>query len=172
MPMRRPTPGRSSGLWRGALALAFVVAASGVAGAQATAPLRPDPGRLAAAPPGPPAGLLLEEPFVYFRFVNIEWAGRVCAAFRDDLHSLPSAIIHGDAHVEQYAVTAAARGLDDFDDAAHGPSVVDLVRFLGSVDLIARRRGWTGEGKRLFDSFFDGYTRALSDRRTSPPIRP
>jgi len=104
------------------LALAVVLAAGGVAGAQVSAPLRPDAGRLAAAPPAMQERLR-EDPVVYFRFLNADWAAAVCEAFRGELHALPSAILHGDAHLEQYALTATAHGLDDFDDAAHGPSV-------------------------------------------------
>jgi hypothetical protein len=155
---------RASGVMLGSVLLATAVGGADRSGL----PLRPDPARLA----GAGATLrdrLREDPFVYFRFVNREWAGRVCTAFKDDLHSLPTVILHGDVHVEQYAVTADARGLDDFDDAARGPSVVDIVRFLGSVDLIARRRGWTAQRERLFDTFFDGYTRALINPVYLPP---
>jgi hypothetical protein len=132
------------------------------------AALRPDPAWLASAAPELRARLR-EDPFIYFRSLNTPWAGRVCEAFRADLRSLPTAVLHGDAHVGQYAVTATAYGLDDFDDAARGPSVVDMVRFLGSVDLITRRRGWAGDRERLFDRFFDGYLRALSDPSYMPP---
>ena len=108
------------------LALAVVLAAGDVAGAQVSAPLRPDAGRLAAAPPAMQERLR-EDPVVYFRFLNADWAAAVCEAFRGELHALPSAILHGDAHLEQYALTATAHGLDDFAAAAHGPSVIDLV---------------------------------------------
>jgi hypothetical protein len=151
----------------GRWAILLVLAASGAA-AEPPLPLRAEPDRLAAAPPSLKA-LLREDPFVYFRFLNSAWAARACEAFRSDLPSLPAAILHGDAHVGQYALTATARGLDDFDDAARGPSVVDLVRFLGSVDLVARQRGWDAERERLFDRFFDGYTRGLSDPAYLPP---
>ncbi len=157
-------PGRARGVILGLLLASGI----GLAVEPAVVPLLPDPSRLASVPPDLQAQLR-KDPLVYFRFVNKEWAGRVCEAFRGDLHSMPSVILHGDAHVEQYALTATARGLDDFDDAAHGPSVVDIVRFLGSLDLIARRRGWEAERRRLFDSFFDGYTRALSDPAYMPP---
>ena len=149
-------------------ALAVVLSAAGVAGAQAPAAFRPDAGRVAAAPPAFQERLR-EDPLVYFRFLNTAWASAVCEAFRGDLQALPSAILHGDAHLEQYALTATAHGLDDFDDAAHGPSVIDLVRFLGSTDLVARRRGWTAERERLFDRFFDGYSRSLADPAYQPP---
>lgn len=148
--------------------LALALAPGSARGGETASPLRADPARLAAAPPALQAQLR-EDPFVYFRFLNTAWAGRVCEAFQGELHALPAAILHGDAHVGQYALTATARGLDDFDDAARGPSVVDLVRFLGSVDLLARRRGWTADRERLFDGFLDGYTRALSDPAYRPP---
>lgn len=150
------------------LALAVLLATGGVAGAQSGASLRPDARRLAAAPPALQERLR-EDPLVYFRFLNTDWAAAVCEAFRGDLQALPTAILHGDAHLEQYALTATAHGLDDFDDAAHGPSVIDLVRFLGSTDLVARRRGWTAERERLFDRFFDGYYRSLADPAYQPP---
>jgi hypothetical protein len=146
----------------------FLVLTAGVATAERPSPLRVEPDRLAAVPPGLKAQLR-EDAFAYFRFVNSAWAARVCEAYRTDLPSLPAAILHGDAHVGQYALTATARGLDDFDDAARGPSVIDLVRFLGSVDLVARQRGWGAERERLFDRFFDGYTRGLSDPAYLPP---
>jgi uncharacterized protein (DUF2252 family) len=53
---------------------------------------------------------------------------------------MPTARLHGDAHVEQYAVSATSRGIDDFDDSSTGPAVVDIVRFLGSLELTARAR--------------------------------
>jgi len=150
------------------LAVAVLLVIGSVAGAQGPAPFRPDAGRLAAASPALQERLR-EDPFVYLRFLNTGWAAAVCEAFRGELPALPNAILHGDAHVEQYAITATAHGLDDFDDAAHGPSVIDLVRFLGSTDLVARRRGWTAERERLFDRFFDGYARSLADPAYQPP---
>lgn len=153
---------------REGLVLVLALAAGGARGDEAPSPLRADPARLAAVTPLLQAQLR-EDAFVYFRFLNTAWAHRVCEAFGAELPSLPSAILHGDAHVGQYALTATARGLDDFDDAARGASVVDLVRFLGSVDLVARRRGWTGDRERLFDRFLDGYARALADPAYLPP---
>ncbi len=165
--LRHPLPARRLSP-RGPLGVAVLLATGSVAGAQGPAPFRPDAGRLAAAP----AALqekLREDPLVYFRFLNTDWAAAVCEAFRGELPALPNAILHGDAHLEQYAVTATAHGLDDFDDAAHGPSVIDLVRFLGSADLVARRRGWTAERERLFGRFFDGYSRSIADPAYQPP---
>jgi uncharacterized protein (DUF2252 family) len=104
---------------------------------------------------------LRADPYDYFRFVNRSWIARVCDDFGRDLEGLPVVRLHGDAHVEQFAVAQDAWGLDDFDDSARGPAVIDIVRFLGSVDLVARRRSWDTERDRLFDRFFEGYKRGL-----------
>src|SRR5262245_12962434 len=113
-----------------ALAAACIVLLAGSARGQ----IRADPAALAEAP----AALvdqLRADPFTYFRFVNRPWIARACQAFAD-LPAGPSVRLHGDAHVEQFAVTRDAFGLDDFDDAAHGPAFVDIVRFMGSIDLV------------------------------------
>ena len=114
---------------------------------------------------------LRADPYNYFRFVNHEWTSRACTVFAAELRDQPTVQLHGDAHIEQYALTRTAWGLDDFDDSTRGPALVDVIRFLGSIDLAARRRGWTGERDRLFDSFFEGYRRGLSNP-LEPPSRP
>jgi len=129
--------------------------------------IRPDPLALANASPE-----LLErlraDAFAYFRFVNRPWAARVCEAFAD-VTDLPVLRLHGDAHVEQFALTSDAWGLDDFDDSTRGPEVVDIVRFLGSIDLATRQRGWTSDRDALWDRFFEGYRRGLSHPHYRPP---
>src|SRR6266542_2848606 len=94
---------------------------------------------------------LRSDPYDYFRFVNRSWIARVCDDFSSDLEGLPVVRLHGDAHVEQFALTQDAWGLDDFDDSARGPAVVDIVRFLGSIDLVTRRRAWEKDRNTLFD---------------------
>ena len=86
---------------------------SAVAAELSPSPLRVDLARLAKAPAELQAQLRAD-PFTYFRFVNTEWAGRVCEAFQRDLPSLPTAILHGDAHVEQYALTRLEIGFESF----------------------------------------------------------
>jgi Uncharacterized protein conserved in bacteria (DUF2252) len=112
---------------------------------------------------------LRASPHAFFRMVNRAWAGRVCAAFAGNLDSLGQVRLHGDAHVEQYAVTDSEYGLDDFEDTAQGPPVIDLVRFLGSLRLAARERGWSGQFDRLADAFLRGYQRGLTDPGESAP---
>lgn len=132
------------------------------------APIRPDPGALDQATPK-----LIErlraDPYDYFRFVNRSWIARVCNDFAKDLEGLPIVRLHGDAHVEQFAVAQAAWGLDDFDDSARGPAVIDIVRFLGSVDLVARQRSWQKARERVFDRFVEGYKRGLLKPEYLPP---
>src|SRR5262245_43571816 len=147
------------------IALLWVVMTAVACGAPE---LRPQADALAVAPPE-----LLERmratPHDYFRFINHEWTARVCAVFARDTPQLPTVQLHGDAHVEQYALTRDAWGLDDFDDATRGPALVDIVRFLGSIELAAQQRGWSQDRDRLVDRFFAGYRRGLSMPLERPP---
>ncbi len=141
---------------------------SGGATSYSEAWLLPDLARLDSAPPELQRRLQ-DNPHALFRFVNHAWMRQVCAAFSDELRSLPAVRLHGDAHIEQYAVTANARGLDDFDDSAIGPSVIDLVRFLGSVELTAHQHGWGNAIEPIATEFFRGYRQALGDPAYLPP---
>jgi hypothetical protein len=147
---------------------ALALAAAGEASARPPVPFQADAARLAAAPPEL-RRRLQEDPFVYFRYLNTSWAAAVCEAFRDELPGLPTAVLHGDAHLEQYAMPATDHGLDDFDDAGRGPAVIDLARFLGSLELTLRQRGWLAELDRVFDGFFEAYRHALADPSYLPP---
>lgn len=151
-------------------------AALGLAAAALGAAAPPDPPRLLRpsdesliAAPGELIDKLRTDAFVYFRFVNRAWTARVCEAFADT-PDMPVVRLHGDAHVEQFAFTKDAWGLDDFDDSARGAAVVDAVRFLGSIDLASRQRGWGAERDALRTRFFDGLRRGLSDPAYQAPI--
>lgn len=139
-----------------------------VSTANSAAPIRAESGALDGAPPK-----LIErlrgDPYDYFRFVNRSWIARVCDDFAKDLEGLPIVRLHGDAHVEQFAVAQGAWGLDDFDDSARGPAAIDIVRFLGSVDLVTRQRSWQQTRDKVFDRFVDGYKRGLLDPKYLPP---
>lgn len=124
----------------------------------------------AASLPPPVIRSLRMSPHAFFRIVNRAWASRVCDAFTKELASLGSVRLHGDAHVEQYAVTDNGYGLDDFDDAAEGPPVIDLVRFLGSLRLTAYERGWSRHFDRVADAFLHEYRHALSEPDDEPPV--
>ncbi len=105
----------------------------------------------------------------YFRFINVRFGQVVCTRYKDMLRGAPRLNLHGDAHVEQYAVTDLGRGLTDFDDSATGPGVLDLVRFGVSLHLAARARGWEEQIDKVFDQFLEGYRRTLSDPEDAAP---
>ena len=157
---------------RAVLALALGVGACAApppAVTTAASRLLPDPARLQAASPVLRARLTAS-PIAYFRFINQAWTREVCTAFEGRLAGVPNVRLHGDAHVEQYAVTDTARGLDDFDDSARGPAALDIVRFVGLLELTARGRGWEASLPAIVDAFFDGYRRALADPSYLPPL--
>jgi hypothetical protein len=104
-------------------------------------------------------------PVGYFRFVNTAFRNEICHRFEAHLPTTPIVNLHGDAHLEQYAVTDTGRGLTDFDDAASGPVVLDLVRFSTSLVLACRARGWNDEVDRALYEFLRGYRRALENPR-------
>jgi hypothetical protein len=145
-----------------------VISVAVMGAARGAGPIRAEPGSLERAAPE-----LIErlraDPYDYFRFVNRSWIARVCDVFGKDLDELPIVLLHGDAHVEQFALTQEAWGLDDFDDSARGPAVIDIVRFGGSIDLVARRRSWEKDRNTLFDRFVEGYKRGLLEPRYLPP---
>jgi uncharacterized protein (DUF2252 family) len=150
------------------LPLGLILGALGILVAPpAGAQLRPHPAALADAPDA-----LIErlraDPFTYFRFINRAWISRVCAAFAT-VPRVPIVRLHGDAHVEQFAVTEDAWGLDDFDDSARGPLFIDVIRFMGSIDLAARERGWTQNRDALWTRFLEGYRRGLLTPGYRPP---
>src|SRR2546422_10354369 len=49
-------------------------------------------------------GRLRDTPHAYFRFVNRPFTQAVCAQFDDARAGFPDVNLHGDAHLEQYAV--------------------------------------------------------------------
>jgi hypothetical protein len=149
---------------RQSLAIGVILIAASPAWAQ----LRPEPDALALAPRDL-IDRLRADPIAYFRFVNRPWIAQVCDAFANDMRDMPIVRLHGDAHIEQFAVTKDAWGLDDFDDSARGPAVVDMVRFLGSIDLVVRQRGWTAQREALFDRFFSGYRSGLTEPNAQSP---
>ena len=153
---------------RSARLLLAAISIVATAGTCSRAPLRPESEALERAEPDL-VGRLQADAFNYFRFVNRPWIARVCATFATELPNLPIVRIHGDAHIEQFAFTRDAWGLDDFDDTARGPAVVDILRFLGSIDLATRQRSWERDRRALFDRFFEGYRRGLTETGYRPP---
>jgi hypothetical protein len=109
-------------------------------------------------------------PHGFFRFVNAAFTEEVCRRFASLDMPQPTVTLHGDCHVEQYAVTELGRGLTDFDDSVDGPAYVDIVRFGVSLHLAARQRGWAREADWIFDGFRQGYRKALADPHVEAPL--
>ncbi len=105
----------------------------------------------------------------YFRFINPLFSEQVCRTLEEAVTDAPTVNLHGDAHLEQYAVTDLGRGLTDFDDATSGPAPIDLLRFGVSLSLATRARGWEAHTSALLTRFLDGYRAALRDPETVAP---
>jgi len=109
------------------------------------------------------------DPYAYFRLLAGTFSRRVCAEFDGSIDEMPLVNLHGDAHLEQYAITPTAHGLDDFDEAGTGPAVVDLVRFASSIHFACRRVAFDCDPEAAVDGFLDAYAEALADPETAVP---
>ncbi len=114
---------------------------------------------------------IAESPHAYYRFINQLLSVAVCKRFAPEIAAMPKVRLHGDAHVEQYAVTALGRGLMDYDDASIGPAVMDLERFATSLVLALRVRGaaadpdFKGNAEaetKIIAHFVEGYRAGLA----------
>lgn len=110
-------------------------------------------------------------PHGYYRFINRAFAQAVCVQYRDVLPELPTVNLHGDAHLEQYAITTVGRGLEDFDDSVVGPLILDVMRFAVSIELACAEHAWSGDACTGMDAFLAGYRTGLDDPSVSaqPP---
>lgn len=106
---------------------------------------------------------ILSSPHGYFRFINIPFSQEVCRRFSEELSGAPSLNLHGDAHIEQYAITDIGRGLTDFDDSSTGPGIIDLLRFGVSLHLTCEALGWQDSADEIYAKFLNGYTSVLND---------
>ncbi|MEO1171496.1 MAG: DUF2252 family protein [Myxococcota bacterium] len=91
----------------------------------------------------------------------------MCRRFHEDPG--PTVNLHGDAHIEQYAVTEIGRGLTDFDDAARGPPAIDLVRMASSFVLTCEDNDIPCDP--ILAAFFESYRTTL-DTQSQPSGEP
>ena len=108
-------------------------------------------------------------PHGYLRFINILFCQEVCRRFEGFMIATPSFNLHGDSHIEQYAVTDLGRGLTDYDDSSTGPAVIDLMRFGVSLHLACRENEWEDHSDSLFNEFIRGYREALENPAIEAP---
>jgi hypothetical protein len=107
--------------------------------------------------------------FRYFRMLAQPFEHRTCDAFRGQSASLPVTAVHGDAHLEQFVVTAKNYGLEDFDRAGFGPVVVDLVRYAASLHVACSDASWPCDGDAAVDRFMRAYGEALDKQQPDAP---
>ncbi len=107
------------------------------------------------------------DPYAYFRFINSQFSTVVCGELGDFAGSAPVVPLHGDAHLEQYALTDIGRGLTDFDDIATGPAIIDLARMATSLVLIARLRAFAEDV--ALEAFVTGYREGLLGKNAPRP---
>ncbi|MEE9207297.1 MAG: DUF2252 family protein [Gemmatimonadota bacterium] len=111
----------------------------------------------------------------YFRFINIPFSQAVCRRWAAEWADSASIAhtqrlnLHGDAHIEQYAVTELGRGLTDFDDSSTGPAALDALRFAVSLHLASRANGWEDRAEESLTAFENGYRAALEDPNAEAP---
>lgn len=115
-------------------------------------------------------------PHGYFRFINIPFSRVLCGRLEhldeggplgEDRFPLN---LHGDAHVEQYAITDLGRGLTDFDDSSEGPAWIDGVRFSVSLRLAALANGWEDRADEIVSEFGRGYRDVIADSTLEAPV--
>ncbi len=104
---------------------------------------------------------LRSSPYAYYRFVAGPFSSAVCAHYGQATLAMPTVSLHGDAHIEQYAVADDGFGIVDFDDATAGPPVVDWLRFASSLWIATDFKG--DEAKFALQRFLEGYRRGLTD---------
>ncbi|MEM9069029.1 MAG: DUF2252 family protein [Myxococcota bacterium] len=109
---------------------------------------------------------LTSDLYAFFRFTNRALGERICQRFAEVQSVMPEVNLHGDAHIEQYAITRDGEGLADYDDAAEGPAIMDLVRFGISLRLVGHLEGWSTDG--AIDAFLEGYRWGLEHTEASP----
>ena len=113
-------------------------------------------------------GRLSASPHAYFRGIGSRFAAILCDRFPRQAAAFPTVTLHGDAHLEQYAVTDRGRGLADFDDSTTGSALMDLVRFGTSIDLAQRERRFADDGSAIA-AFLRGYALALDQPGSVAP---
>jgi len=90
---------------------------------------------------------------LFFRRMNVKMQARFVDLIDHDI--LPIAFIHGNPHLENYAITENGAAMVDFDRSRHGPYAYDISRLLASVMVWNRKSNLSA---KLVDSFFHGYT--------------
>ncbi len=109
-------------------------------------------------------GKLEASRFRYFRMLAEPFEQKVCRALEHRSNSFPVSAVHGDAHVEQFVVTADTYGLEDFDRSGMGPPALDVVRYAASLHVACSDVAWPCDADAAVDRFLSTWRDALEKR--------
>lgn len=98
--------------------------------------------------------------FFYFRTLCLRMQTRFSQLM--PLDDVPVVFLHGNPHLENFAIVAQGAGLVDFDRARLGPYSWDIVRFLCSLSLKRSKRDKSFLPDRVLQYFLEGYKRSFS----------
>jgi hypothetical protein len=111
---------------------------------------------------------LHSSPYAYFRLLSDQFAQHVCDEYAETLLDAQTVNLHGDAHIEQYAVTRDGFGLEDFDHGGFGPAVIDLVRFAASIHVACHGASYECRPEPAVEKFLETYRTALNEPDRAP----
>ncbi|TAF65427.1 MAG: DUF2252 domain-containing protein [Cytophagales bacterium] len=79
-----------------------------------------------------------------------------------DLKTTPAVFLHGNPHIENFAILAKGAGMVDFDRSRLGPYSWDIVRFLCSLALKRTKKDKNFLSDRVVQYFVEGYQKGFS----------
>ncbi len=97
--------------------------------------------------------------FFYFRTLCLRMQTRFGQLF--PLHDTPKVFLHGNPHIENFAIVGQGAGMVDFDRSRLGPYAWDIVRFLCSLSLKRKKRDKGFLSERVLQYFLEGYKRSF-----------
>ncbi len=121
---------------------------------------------------GPPKGVphrVGASPHAFFRFSRLAFDRAMCIELKKSIDTMPTVVLHGDATLEAYRVSAFGRGLER-DRIEKGPPMFDVVRMLASLALFDAQPGFEGAKSRLQASFLRGYAQGVETPDAELPV--
>jgi len=97
--------------------------------------------------------------FFYFRTMCLRMQARFGQLL--PLKDMPKVFLHGNPHIENFAIVEQGAGMVDFDRSRIGPYAWDIVRFLCSLSLKRKKRDKGFLSDRVLEYFLEGYKRSF-----------
>ncbi|TAE67716.1 MAG: DUF2252 domain-containing protein [Bacteroidetes bacterium] len=98
--------------------------------------------------------------FFYFRTMCLRMQARFVELI--DVNEMPQVFLHGNPHIENFAIVKQGAGMVDFDRSRLGPYAWDLVRFLCSLSLKRKKKDDNFLSSRVLQYFLEGYKHGLN----------